>query len=67
MACKEKTYTFEEWKQVFNEITNNGEKTEYELIWRWVVDFRIDENVTINNVETEYALIAYLKNALRIV
>ena len=51
MVCKEKTYTLEEWKQVFNEITNNPTQSEYELIWNWVVDFRIDENVTIHGDE----------------
>ena len=50
MVCKEKTYTLEEWKHVFNEITNNPKKTKYELIWKWVVDYGITKNITIYDV-----------------
>ena len=50
IVCKEKTYTLEEWKHVFNEITNNPKKTKYELIWKWVVDYGITKNITIYDV-----------------
>ena len=50
IICKEKTYTLEEWKDVFNEITYDPKKTKYELIWKWAVDFEIIKNITIYDV-----------------